>query len=355
MSTKSVVLELLEENAGSAVSGELIAKKTGVSRAAVWKAVNSLRNAGYVIQGNTNGGYILEQSNDVFNKESMEFYLAKNFPQHKDSNINFYESIDSTNNQAKRILAECGALRDINGNLTSAGHRLHKSVYVAEQQTAGKGRLGRTFCSPKKTGIYLSIIYAPSGGITKPARLTAFAAVAVCRAVKKLYGVECSIKWVNDVFANGKKICGILTEGVANLELSCIESAVIGIGVNICDAPEFNTDELKSVVGSIAGTSAHKDFSIKRSELASEIIGQCLDLLESPENAIEEYRSLSFIIGQTIDVCPVIGEKKSIYKAKAIDIDEDACLVVELKDGSKKHLNSGEVSLRAINFALKAN
>jgi len=345
MTTKEKVLEILQRS-GSSVSGETLAGECGVSRTAVWKAVNSLRQAGFVIEGTTNGGYILNSDNDVFSRELVSSYFAQTFPQFKDSHIECFEEIDSTNTYAKRILTEAGAMRDWQGFLTEAGLKYHKSFIVAEKQTAGRGRLGREFVSPSKSGIYLSIIYAPEGGITDPAKLTAFAAVAVKRAVKKLCGVESKIKWINDVFVNGKKICGILTEGFTNFETARIESAIVGIGVNIKDNPEVFTGEVAKIAGSI-GT----DKSIKRTELAAEIAGSFLELMESNSQEImEEYRKASFLIGQTVDVHPVIGDDKSVYKARVLDIDDNAGLVVELNDGSTKTLSSGEVSLKSYSF-----
>ena len=175
------------------------------------------------------------------------------------ADVECFEKIDSTNNYAKKILSECGNLRDENGNLTDAGQKYHNSVIVAECQTAGRGRLGREFVSPKKTGIYLSVIYAPENGIQEPAKLTAFSAVAVCRTLKKLFNLDAQIKWVNDVFLNGKKVSGILTEGIVNFETRKIEAAIVGIGLNIFENNDFSqgfidtleewTDEIKTLFG----------------------------------------------------------------------------------------------------------
>lgn len=343
MTTKDKVIQILEENKTQAVSGEKLAQICDVSRAAIWKAVNSLREKGYQIEGTTNGGYVLQNSVDLFSKEGILKELCNAYPQLSEVNIEAFPQIDSTNNYAKKILSECGNLRSIQGTLTAQGKKYHKSIITAETQTAGKGRLGRTFVSPNKTGVYLSLIYAPAGGISEPALITAFSAVAICRVLKKLYNVQPTIKWINDIFINGKKVSGILTEGSANFETGQIESAVIGIGINILDNPEILNPEISKIAGSILGNSTQ---TINRNQLIANIAGETFKVLEEePSSVIEEYKSLSFLIGQTIMVHPVIGEWNSVYQAKAIDITEKAGLVVQLNDGSKKVLNSGEVSL----------
>lgn len=343
MSTKEKVLQILEENKTQPVSGEKLAQICDVSRAAIWKAVNSLREKGYKIEGTTNGGYVLLDNADLLSKEGISAELQSYYPELAECHIETFSQIDSTNNYAKKLLSECGSLRNLSGRLTEQGKKLHKAIITAETQTAGKGRLGRTFVSPKKTGVYISLIYAPEGGISEPAIITAFSAVAICRVLKKLYNAQPSIKWINDIFINGKKVSGILTEGSANFETGQIESAVIGIGINILDNPEILNPEVSKIAGSILG---NQDVTINRNQLIACVAGETFRVFEEdPSKVIEEYKSLSFLIGQTIMVHPVIGEWNSVYQAKAIDITEKAGLVVELSDGSKRTLNSGEVSL----------
>ena len=352
MATKDKVLEILKENlknGSEAVSGEQLAAVCNVSRAAVWKAVNSLRELGYNIQGTTNGGYVLSEGSDLFSTEIFTTEFNKSFPAFAGNHIETFKTIDSTNTYAKRLLSECGNLRGIDGELTKAGKLYHNSIFVAEAQTAGRGRLGRTFYSPSKTGIYLSVIYAPKGGIVQPAKLTAFSAVAVCRAIKKLYGLSTDIKWINDIYYNGKKLSGILTEGISNFETGQIEAAIVGIGINIADNPEVFPPDVAQVAGSITGTGESKSF-VSRCQLAAQVAGEVLAIFEQePKSILEEYKKASFLIGQTVEIHPVIGDEKNVYKAKVVDIDDNAALVVELDDATKKALSSGEVSLHKIN------
>jgi len=345
MTTKEKVLEILTQNAENPVSGEKLAETCGISRAAIWKAVKSLREQGCNIEGTTNGGYVLHGTADILTTDTVTQELKANYPNLSSSHIETFSVIDSTNTYAKRLLAECGNLRQPDGQLTEAGQKYHKSIYIAECQTAGRGRLGRTFYSPEKTGIYLTVIYAPLGGITQPALLTAFSAVAACRVLSRLYKIEPKIKWINDIYTNGKKISGILTEGSTNFETGQIESAVIGIGINIANNPDIFPPEVAAVAGSITGNDKEQS-QITRSQLSAQVAGEILTILEEePVKVMQEYKNLSFMIGQTVEVHPVIGDDMSVYSAKVIDIDNNAGLVVETADGTVKSLNSGEVSL----------
>ena len=156
MTTKDKVLEILSQNKNKSVSGEKLAEVCQVSRAAIWKAVKSLREQGCIIDGTTNGGYLLSVNGDVFSHELFSSTFKNRWPEFQNSHLETFQEIDSTNTYAKRILSECGNLRDSGGRLTEAGEKYHQSLIVAESQTAGRGRLGRKFISPAKTGIYLS-------------------------------------------------------------------------------------------------------------------------------------------------------------------------------------------------------
>ena len=369
MTTKEKVLEQLLNAGGKIVSGEDLATTCGISRAAIWKAVNSLRTEGYKIEGATNGGYTLDDD-DVFTSELFQKTFSTRFSDLAYCHIECFKEIDSTNTYAKRILAECGNLRNTEGELTNAGQKYHKAIIVAESQSAGRGRLGRTFVSPEKTGIYISVIYAPKGGITNPARLTASAAVAICRAIKNILSklpevcrLEPQIKWINDIFFGGKKVCGVLAEGVANFESGMIEAAVVGMGINIKKNKNAFDDELANVVGTLEEALSQSSPevpppSISRVQLATEIAGQVLKIFEEDSSSpavhkaiIKEYKEESFLLGQELTVYPLIGDEKSSYKARATDIDENAGLIVTLKDGSLRTLSSGEVTLKSSSLA----
>lgn len=351
MNTKDFIIEKLSQADESPISGEELALQCGVSRAAIWKAINSLRQEGYEISGTTNGGYQLSSSGDILTHKTLSRFFTSTFPQFAQSHIECFKEIDSTVSYAERCISSAGALRDANGELTEAGKSFHNSIIVAETQTAGRGRSGRSFVSPLKTGIYLTVIYAPKGGITNPAKITAFSAVAVCRALKTLYGIEPSIKWINDIFYNGKKVCGILTTGSTNFETGIIESAIIGIGINIEENPAAFGKELSKTAGGIFSGEGKK---IPRAQLAAKVAGNVLTVLSEPESAvIEEYKNLSFIIGREVEVHSLIDSSAGIYTAKVVDIDKNLALVVELDDGTRRSLISGEVSLKSDFFTAR--
>lgn len=319
------------------VSGESLAARCGISRQAVWKAVNMLRAHGAKIEAVTNRGYRLAETGSMLSGDAVAALVPPEFGVH----IKVYETIDSTSTEAKRLCAETGDSRKLNG-----------TVIIAEQQTAGRGRLGRPFFSPPSTGLYLSIIYAPEEGIRNPAVLTATAAVAVCRALQNVYGVEASIKWVNDVFFRRKKVCGILAEGMTNFETGQIDSAVVGIGINIL--PGSFPPELADVAGTILD---NPKTDTKRSVLAADVISGVLGIYTAGADgvalAMEEYRRRSLLTGMTITVHPVINQTEKNYTAIVQGITDDAKLIVKTSDGEIRTLESGEVTLRSDSFALR--
>ena len=346
MNTKEKILETLNKYPSQVISGQTLAETCGISRTAVWKVINTLRSMGYEIDGTTNGGYKLLNKDDVLSKELMIDCLEKHYPDYSKSHIETFSTIDSTNTYVKKILSEGKNLRTSSGSLSDFGKKYHKSIFVAEEQTQGRGRLGRTFYSPAKKGIYLTIVYAPENGIQKPAKTTAYTAAALIKALKKLYNIDAQIKWINDIFLKGKKLAGILTEGFTNLETNSIECAIIGIGINIEKSDSEMPDDVSKIASALS--SEYPSIKINRSELAATIAGEVLKTLDedNPET-MSLYKEKSFILGTTVTVHPVIDNRTSSYKAKAIDIDDDAGLIVQLKDGTKKTLISGEVSLHS--------
>lgn len=329
MAVKDSVFSVLQntKSEDGFVSGQEIAERCGVTRTSVWKSINALRKNGAQIEAVTNRGYRLV-SNDVYNASEILKHISD-----KNVKIKFFDVIDSTNTQAKRELAE------------KDGKSLHKTVFVAARQTSGRGRLGRPFYSPEESGIYLSIVYA-DGNITKPAVITASAGVAVARALKKIYNVDAKIKWVNDIFVDGKKVCGILTEGVANFETGMIDAAIVGIGINIT-TNKNQPKELKNIAGSVISSEKNR----KQAELCAEVINEFLLILdggtEEIKKSMQEYKTRSFLVGKEIEISPVINTDDKNYKCIVQDVTEDAKLVVKLKNGEIKILDSGEVSIHS--------
>jgi BirA family biotin operon repressor/biotin-[acetyl-CoA-carboxylase] ligase len=319
MAVKDEVLRALEENKGENFSGEGLAVSLGVSRAAVWKAITTLRKEGYPIEAITNKGYTLLEDSDLLSEQGIRIHLNE---VNSLLPISVYKTIDSTNQGAK-LLALHGAL--------------HGTIVISNEQTKGRGRLGRDFYSPASTGIYLSIILKPNFDISKSVLVTTAASVAVVRAIKKVCQLDTDIKWVNDVYLEGRKICGILTEAVTNFENGEIDSLVLGIGVN-CQVPDEGfPDDIKDKVGALPA-------GFSRNMLAAEIVNQVMEIYDDIESRsfITEYKKKSMVLGKKIQV---IRRGVSV-EAVALDVDDDGGLVVELEDGAKETLNTGEISIR---------
>lgn len=324
MSLKNEVLHILEQNKGKSISGQAIADNLGVSRTAVWKSINLLKEEGYIINGVSNKGYSLSPTSDVLSTEGIMMYIKDEF---KDISIKVYKTIDSTNTEAK---------------LYAMQNAEHGTVIVSEEQTLGRGRMGRTFYSPSQSGIYMSIILKPDLNIADSVLITTAAATAVCMAIDKFTDFEPQIKWVNDIYIDNKKICGILTEAVTDVENGTINSIIVGIGVNV-NATDF-PDELKDTAGSIF--TSHKTKYI-RNRLAAEIINNILDVCGnlSKRKFLEFYRDRSMIIGEKIRYL----KNDQWFEGYAHDIDELGGLIVFHDDGHKEVLNSGEVTVRKQN------
>lgn len=364
MSTKDSVLTSLNSlKNGEFISGEDLAQFCSVSRTAIWKAIRSLEEDGYKIEAVTNRGYRMLSAPDKLSSNQIQNYLSENNV--KGVKAYTFDEIDSTNSEGKRRSVEVGAFRDADGNLTEKGKNAHLSLFASDCQTGGKGRLGRTFVSPKGIGVYFSLLYSPRGGVKNPALYTAAAAVSVTRAVSKLYDEEAQIKWVNDVFLAGKKICGILVEGIANFETGNIGAAIVGIGINIQKNQEL-TGEITKIIGSLEEAKSLKGeefVSCGKNVLIAEVVKNLVEFYEAFENddaakieeMIDEYRKRSLLIGKTVMVNPVPGTNFKSYTAKVKEISPQIKLVVETEAGDVRELSSGEVSLHSYDFVEPSN
>lgn len=315
MSTKDDVLKILINNADDYISGEMLAKKLNKSRASVWKAIKALQKQGYCIDAVTNKGYCLNNENNIITEKSLKEFLDF------DADVLYYPVIDSTNNEAKRLI-------------TSDNSK--PMLIVAEEQTNGRGRQGKSFYSPPLTGIYMTVVTHPMVKLTNAVTATTAASVAVCKAVEQLTDLKPKIKWVNDVYLDGKKICGILTEAVTDFETQTVSSVIIGIGMNI-KTIDFPSD---------VENAASLNVSISRVKLIAQIANNLNRILcHDYSEFIDYYISHSMIIGEKINF---IKDSK-VTPAKAIGIDSTGGLVVELENGETITLRSGEISIRKIN------
>lgn len=301
-------------NTNEYISGEDLAKKFGKSRAAVWKAIKNLTNAGYEIDAVTNKGYKLIENGDIISAPSIKKYINNTI------DVIYYPIVDSTNNACKRLLAD---------------GKEGEFLVVAEQQSAGRGRQGKSFYSPSGTGVYFSLTLNPLLPLQNAVTATTAASVAVCKAVEKTTNKNPKIKWVNDVYLDGKKICGILTEAITNFEEGIVNNVIIGIGINI------NTIDFPDDVEN-AGCLGEK---INRSLLIAEVCNELIKIAKGDmKSFIDYYRSHSLVIGKKIKFI----KSGEVTPATAVAIDETGGLEVELENGEHTILRSGEISIRQI-------
>ena len=319
---RDIVLTFLENNRGEYISGEKIASSVGVSRNAVWKAIRQLQADGHKIHSSTNKGYCLDNANDVLSKQSIEKHLNTNI-----FDIEVVKSVSSTNT-VLRQRAEQGEKEG--------------AVLIAEEQTQGRGRMGREFFSPSNTGIYMSILLRPSISAEKSVMITTCAAVAVAEAIEEVAKKEAKIKWVNDIFCGGRKVCGILTEAALAIESGTLAYAVLGIGINVFPPENSFPSEIKNIADSVFENCNMSENP--RSILIARVLENFWKYYEDIENRphFEQYKKRSMVLSQPITV--ISG--KDNYEAVATDLDENFNLKITLPSGEIRSLNSGEVSIR---------
>ena len=319
------IYQLLLESGGRFLSGQELSDRLGVSRTAVWKAIDALRRDGYTIEARSGRGYRRAGMPDALTEREIRRYLPADGP----ADLRCFDEIDSTNSYLKRE-ALSGAP--------------HKTVAVANRQTAGRGRMARTFLSPADRGVYLSLLLRPHLPPEALLGATGMAAVAVCGAVEKAAGVRPGIKWTNDLVLGGKKLCGILTELTLEGETGRAESLVIGAGVNASQTPEdFGPD-----VAAIATSLAQEGYPVSRPKLAAAMIEALCHLGDSLGGDLSPwaaaYRRDCVTIGREVRLLWTQGQTR----ARALDIDDQFGLIVRLEDGTETVLRTGEVSVRGL-------
>lgn len=321
---KNEILRLLKEN-DTYISGQELCDFFKVSRTAVWKVMEQLKKEGYEIEAVRNRGYRLINCPDVMSEAEISSLLKTSWAGNK---ILYYSETDSTNSRAKE-----------------AGERngVHGTLFVADMQSAGKGRRGRSWVSPHGTSIYMTILLRPEVSPNQAPMLTLVMGLSVAEGIRKVCGVDAAIKWPNDIVVNKKKVCGILTEMATEMEY--INYAVIGVGINV-NQQEF-PEEIHNVATSlrIATESSYK---------RSEIIAAVLEMFEENYETFIKTGDLSglrkayndILINQGQDV--KVLEPGNEYEARAEGINETGELIVTLPDGSKRNIFAGEVSVRGI-------
>lgn len=324
---KDRILMILLQNRGSFISGEKISRELGVSRAAVWKAIGQLREEGFEVDSVSNRGYRLTEMPDRLNAAILRHFLHT---RRLGREIELHDAIGSTNTRAKE-LAQGGAV--------------HGTLVAAEEQQTGRGRLGRFWHSPSGAGIWMSLILRPAFPPRFAPRVTALAGLALLRAINTITGLKAAIKWPNDIIIHSKKACGILTEMQAEPDL--IEYVIAGIGMNVNIPRHRFPKELRESATSLSIESGQP---VNRCRLMAAVLDELEMLFDEYEGSlnfsgiIQEYKENCVTLGRPVRVTSAAGE----WEGTAIDLTDDCELILELADGTRRTVLSGDVSVRGI-------
>ncbi len=320
---KEIVLQMLTQ-ANDFISGEELSEKLNVSRTAIWKIIHGLLDEGYTIERVTNKGYRLLGAPDLISTATLAPFLRTKILGHT---LYTYQTIDSTNTEAKRCSMQ-GAV--------------HGSVFVSEEQTGGKGRLGRKWISPPGAGLWFTLLLRPDCPPTEAANMTLVSGLAVCRAIRNLYGLDARIKWPNDIVLGSKKLSGMLLE--MSTEENQVDYVLAGIGVN-ANTGSF-PEEIAYKATSLQLACGH---DIRRAELLAAILNEFEPLLElhqthQTQRIMQDYRELCVSIGRQVSAQRPDGLLTGI----AVDITESGELVIRTPEGKDEIIFSGEVSVQGI-------
>ena len=322
---RKTIVEMLKNSGSNFISGESIAGTLGISRTAVWKHIQKLRDSGYQIISRERHGYRLKDAPDLLLPSEIQIALDT---QTIGRDMHYYPSVDSTNRVAK-ALAYHGAQDG--------------TIVVAEEQTGGKGRLERNFFSPRGKGIWFSVVLRPNFSPHEAPKFTLMAAVAVAEAMAR-FNLQAQIKWPNDILFDGRKLVGILTE--MSGEIGKIAYIVIGVGINVNINRDEFPEDLRPVAASLSEMSGE---TISRVELFRAVLEE-FDKLYAIVNSsgfdkvIELWRNYNVTLGKNVRVIAAVDGGES-FTGKAVDLDSSGALVVETSDGLRT-VYAGDVSIR---------
>lgn len=321
---KEEILRLLR-SADGYISGQELCNRFGVSRTAVWKAINQLKEAGYEIEAQQNKGYRLMAAPDLMTEAEIKSLMHTEWVAKE---VLYFDTIDSTNTKAQE-LAEKGY---------PSG-----TLVVADKQESGKGRRGRSWVSPSGTGIFMTLMIKPDINPNNASMLTLVAALAVAKAITSVTGEEAMIKWPNDIVVNGKKVCGILTE--MNAQFDYINHIVVGIGINVHN--ESFPEEISQMASSLMIEAGGKRFH------RAQIIAETMSYFEQYYDIFLKTQDLSALVREYDKL--LVNRNKSVrvldpkepFDGKAMGITPKGELIVDTWE-SRKLVSSGEVSVRGI-------
>ena len=316
MSTADKLLALLINKAGDWVSGEAIAQQLGITRTSIWKSVKKLESQGHLIESVRGQGYRYLEGTKI-SAVGIKKYLKS------DVDLKVFDTIDSTNVYAREKL--------------SSGEITKNTVIVSESMSAGIGRLGRKFFSPKNTGMYVTFaLPLPVETIVNPGRLTTSTAVAVSKMVKEVFDIDLQFKWVNDLLYNNKKVGGILTEAITDFESQQFSSLAVGIGMNLATPDGGFPEEISQKAGALTD-----EMTVSRNEVVGSLINYFFDMYQDYQDGryIPQYRKKVVGVGQSVEL------KRGQMNLTGIirEIDNDGCLVLDTKQGIER-INSGEIT-----------
>lgn len=315
---KNSIISILKQNQNKLITGSYIAKELNITRSYVNKVIQSLIDDGYDIENISRSGYIYKSNIKILDKEYIENKISMK--------VEIFDEIDSTNNYLKNLA------KDKSQN---------NILVVANYQTNGRGRLGRTFISDKSNGIYMSLLVRPNISINDAKKITCLTAVSINNAINELTGLNSKIKWVNDIYINNKKVCGILTEAQTSIEEGIIDYVIIGIGINVYKR-EFD-ESIKNIATSLEDEGA----IISRNELIIQIIKYIDKYLNDFTNDIymKEYQNSSCIVGKEVE----LNIRGNIFTATVLKINDEGELVVRTLDNEELTVYSGEITRLVLN------
>lgn len=324
---KEKILEILKANKGVFISGEELSNNLNVSRTAIWKAINQLKNKGYKIESQTKKGYCFIYAPDELTSVEVQPLLKTSILGKK---IIYFDKIDSTNNYAKKLAEK---------------EFVEGTVVIADMQSSGRGRLGRSWISPDREGIWMTILLKPNISPLYASKATLAVACAVCNAIFKISSLKAMIKWPNDIVVNGKKLCGVLTEMGA--ELDKINYLAVGIGINVNISEKSLSQDIEKIATSIK-IEAGKE--IQRKALVAEVLNEFENYYKqfiidgSIDFLLDEYKSKLAIMGKKVKV---MGKQEIIGVVE--NVNSEGHLIISLEDGRIEEIISGEVSVRGLN------
>ncbi len=315
---KNKIIEILKENKNKLITGSYIANKLNITRSYVSKVILTLIDEGYQIENISRSGYIYKSNNKILDKDFIERNICKE--------VILFDEIDSTNNYLKKLAKD---------------KKQNDVLVIANHQTNGRGRLGRTFISDKTSGIYMSLLIRPNISISDAKKITCLTAVAINKAINELTGLDSKIKWVNDIYINNKKVCGILTEAQTSIEEGIIDYIIIGIGINVYKR-EFD-ESIKNIATSIEDEGS----IISRNDLIITIVNNIDNYINNFSNEIymKEYQNSSCIINKEVE----LNIRGNAFKATVLRINDDGELVVRTFDNKELVVYSGEITRLVLN------